>query len=207
MIEETLRRFCESKHRKLIVTGVTFIVGLLLVMPLVDVIRAGRDEKEALLTELEGAQTATSDLQAFEQRVNEKLAQLKTLEARTVDDASLPNLRSELVDFAKETSCSIRRLNVGSPGSRQWWTGQNPVSTTFDTKKAAEMNSGFTLEWRPVTISLNGTSASLRNMVEKLATSKRFMHIKTLEMYPSSPKRETLTVDMELWYFTLARKG
>lgn len=207
MIEQTLRRFCESKHRKLIVTGVTFVVGLLLIMPLVDVIRAGRDDQEALLTELGAAQTATSDLQAFEQRVNEKLSQLKSLEARTVDDASLPNLRSELVDYAKETSCSIRRMNVGSVGSRQWWTGQNPVSQTFDTKKAADSNSGFMLEWRPVTISLNGTSASLRNMVEKLAASKRFMHIRTLEMYPSSPKRESLTVDMEIWYFTLVRKG
>ena len=46
MIEQALRRFCESKHRKLIVTGVTFVVGLLLVMPLVDSIRAGGDEKD-----------------------------------------------------------------------------------------------------------------------------------------------------------------
>ena len=49
MIEQTLRRFCESKHRKLIVIAGTFVVGLVLVLPLVDVIRAGRDEKEALL--------------------------------------------------------------------------------------------------------------------------------------------------------------
>ena len=47
MIEQALRRFCESKHRKLIVIAGTFIVGLVLVMPLVDVLRSGRDEKEA----------------------------------------------------------------------------------------------------------------------------------------------------------------
>jgi hypothetical protein len=34
-----------------------------------------------------------------------------------------------------------------------------------------------------------------------------FMHMKSLEMYPSSTKRETLTLDLEIWYFTLARKG
>ena len=62
MIEQALRRFCESKHRKLIVIAGTFIVGLLLVMPLVDVIRAGHDEKEALLTELESAQSVASEL-------------------------------------------------------------------------------------------------------------------------------------------------
>src|ERR1051326_368696 len=71
MIELALRRFCESKHRKLIVTGVTFVVGLLLVMPVVDSIRAGGDEKDALLTELDSARNIASELGAFERRVNE----------------------------------------------------------------------------------------------------------------------------------------
>jgi len=206
MIEQALRRFCESKHRKLIVIAGTFIVGLLLVMPLVDVIRAGHDEKEALLTELESAQSVASEIQPFEKRVNEKLAQLKSLEARTVNDASLPALRGKLVDFAKETTCIIRRLNVGGVGSRPWQPGQNPLSTTPE-KKPADPSSNFVLEWRPVNLSLSGSSASLRSMVEKLATSGMFMHIKNLEMYPSSPKRESLTLEMEIWYFTLARKG
>src|SRR3954469_6176188 len=205
MIEQALRRFCESKHRKLIVIAGRFIVGLLLVMPLVDVIRAGRDDKEALLTELESAQSVASDLKPFETRVNEKLNELKSLEGRTVDDNSLPLLRSKLVDFAKGT-CSIRRLNVGAVGSRPWQAGQNPLATTPE-KKLANANSNFILEWRPLNISLSGDSASLRSMVERLAGSGMFMHIKNLEMYPSSAKRDSLTLEMEIWYFTLARKG
>ena len=163
MIEQALRRFCETKHRKLIVIGGTFIVGLLLVLPLVDSIRAGSEEKETLLTELESARNVASELDAFERRVNEKLAQLKSLEALTTDDASLPKLRGQLVDFAKDTTCSIRRLNVGGVSSRPWQPGQSPIATTAD-KKAAEGNSNFVLEWRPVNLSLSGSSASLRSM-------------------------------------------
>ena len=74
MIEQALRRFCEFKHRKLTVIAGTIIVGLLLVMPLVDSIRAGRDEREALLTELESAQSVASELQSFESRVNASAA-------------------------------------------------------------------------------------------------------------------------------------
>jgi hypothetical protein len=206
MIEQALRRFCESKHRKLIVTGVTFVVGLLLVMPLVDSIRAGGDEKDTLLNELDSARNVASELNAFEHRVNEKLTEFKTLEARTVDDSGLPRLRSQLIDFAKETTCSIRRINVGGVSSRLWQPGQNPLSTAVD-KKVADASSNCMLEWRPVNLSLSGSSAALRSMVDKLAGSGMFMHIKTLEMYPSSPKRDTLTLDMEIWYFTLARKG
>jgi hypothetical protein len=147
-----------------------------------------------------------SELNAFERRVNEKLTEFKSLEARTVDDSALPRLRSQLIDFAKETTCSIRRINVGGVSSRLWQPGQNPLSTVID-KKVAEANSNCMLEWRPVNLSLSGSSGALRSMVDKLAASGMFMHIKTLEMYPSSPKRDTLTLDMEIWYFTLARKG
>ncbi len=56
-------------------------------------------------------------------------------------------------------------------------------------------------------VSLSGTSSSLRTMIEKVAESGMLMHTKSLEMYPSSPTRQTLTLDLELWYFTLARKG
>ena len=58
-------------------------------MPLVDVIRAGGDEKEALLTELESAQSVASELQAFETRVNEKLAQLKSRSAAAMVSGSV----------------------------------------------------------------------------------------------------------------------
>lgn len=208
MIEQALRRFCELKHRKLIVIAGTFIVGLVLVMPLVDAIRAGRDEQESLLAELDSARSVAAEIQGFETRVGEKLTQLKEIEDRTVDDESMPALRGKLVDLAKETGCSIRRLNVGTMSSRAWKPGDSPLTATSD-KKAAEPASGpnFQLEWRPVSISLSGTSASLRSMVERVAATGMLMHTKSLEMYPSSPTRQTLTLDMELWYFTLARKG
>lgn len=75
MIEESLRKFCESPHRWLIVIAGTFIVGLVLVIPLVDVYSAERDERSSLLTELGAAKHATTELKRFEVRVTEKLCQ------------------------------------------------------------------------------------------------------------------------------------
>jgi hypothetical protein len=208
MIEQALRKFCESKHRKLIVIAGTFIVGLVLVLPLVDVIRAGRDEKESLLVELDSAQNVAAELQAYESRVAEKSAQLKVFEARTVDDESLPALRGKLLDLTKETGCSLRKLTPGGVSSRAWRPGESPVAAANDTKPTDDSaGPSFQLEWRPVSVSLSGTSASLRSMVEKVAALGMLMHTKSLEIYPSSPTRQTLTLEMELWYYTLARKG
>jgi hypothetical protein len=206
MIEETLRRFCESKHRWLIVIGGTFVVGLVLVLPLVDVYSADRDEKSTLLAELDSAKRVAGELKQFEKRVAEKLAELQVYEARTVDDGSLPALRGKLLDFAKETQCSIRRLSVGNVMTRPWAPGEDPISPVEGPKRA-ESKSMFVLEWRPVSISLSGTSTGLRTMLDRIAASKMLMHAKSIEMYPSSPTRQSLTLDMELWYFTLARRG
>jgi len=206
MIEQALRRFCESKHRPLIVIAGTFVVGLVPVIPLVDVYSAGRDEKDELLAELDSARHVAAGLERFESRVAEKLAQLKVFEARTVDDESLPVLRSKLVDLAKETGCSIRRIAVGGVSSRPWTPGENPIAAAADTTPS-ESTSSFKLEWRPVSMSLSGTSANLRSMVQRVAEAGMLMHTKSFEMYPSSPTRQSLTLDMELWYYTLARKG
>jgi hypothetical protein len=203
MIEQALRTFCEARHRKLIVIAGTFVVGLVLVLPLVDVLRAGHDEKGNLIVELDSARTVAAELEGFESRVKEKLAELDKFEARTVDDESMPAQREKLVDLAKETSCSVRRIAVGPVTSRPWSPGQNPIGPAE--LKPGETPSPFKLEWRPVSISLSGSSASLRTMLEKMSESGMLMHAKNFEMFPSNPSRQSLTLDLEIWYYTLAR--
>lgn len=205
MIEQGLRSFCEARHRKLIVIAGTFAVGLVLVLPLVDVIRAGHDEKETLLAELDSAKTVAAGLKGVERRVKEKLAELNLQEKRTVDDESMPALRDKLVDLAKETACSVRRITVGGVSSRAWKPGENPIGPA-ETKQT-EATSLFKLEWRPVSISLTGSSANLRSMLERVSAAGMLVHAKSMEIYPSSPTRQTLTLDLELWYYTLAKRG
>ncbi len=206
MIEETLRKFCESPHRVIIVIAGTFIVGLVLILPLVDVYRADHSDKTALLAELDSARSVAAELETFEHRVTEKLAQLEVQEARTVDEDSLATLRGKLVDLAKETGCSIRRLTVGAASSRPWVAGDDPIAPTTTAKPDATP-SGFVLEWRPVSVSLSGSGASLRSLLERIVAADMMMHAKSVEMFPSNPSRQSLTLDLELWFFNLARKG
>jgi hypothetical protein len=204
MIEQALRTFCEAKHRTLIVIGGTFVVGLVLVLPLVDVIRAGHNEKEALLAELDSAKTVVAGIEAFEAQVTAKLAELDVHEARTVDDATMPALREKLVDLAEETGCSVRRISVGAVSSRPWVPGEDPIVPP--TTKKNEPGGPFKLEWRPVTLSLSGATSSVRTLLERMSESNMLVHAKSFEMYPSGPNRQSLTLDMELWYYTLAKR-
>ena len=125
--------------------------------------------------------------ETFESRVAEKLAQLKVFEARTVDEESLPALRGKLVDLAKETGCSIRRLSVGTASSRPWKPGDNPIDPTAKCQARRVQLRHLLLEWRPVSISLSGTSASLRTLLERIAAAGMLMHAKVVRNVSVEP--------------------
>jgi len=208
MFEQTLRTFSELRYRWLIVTVGTFVVGLVLIVPLVDLYRAQRQEKAALLAELASASHVATVLEQFESRVAEKTAQLAALEARTVDEQRLAELRTNLVEMARNTGCSLRRLNVGAASSRPWYKEDNPIATAAGTgAQPADAKTGFTLQWWPVAVSLSGTDANLRNLLERMEADGMLMHTKSFEMHSASAGRKTLELDMELWYFSLARGG
>ena len=110
------------------------------------------------------------------------------------------------MDLARETGCSLRRLNVETPTSRPWHQGDNPVETPGQAgAKPNDEASSFTLETWPVTVSLSGNDANLRSLLERMEADGMLMHTKNFEMHPSSAGGKTLDVDMELWYFNLAR--
>jgi hypothetical protein len=205
MINQALRRFCDSPHRPLIVIAGTLVVALLLLPPLVDVYSAGRADRKALSAELELARESAARVEGFESRLAERLARLAEFEDRAVDDRSLAAVRGKLVDLAKEAGCSLRRLNVGATSSRAWSAGDDPLALRADPKRS-DASAGFNLEWRPITISVSGTSANLQNLLERIAATGILFHAKSLDIYPSSPSRQSLTLDIELWCYTLAAR-
>jgi len=208
MIEQTLRTFCESRYRWLIVIAGTLVIGLVTILPLVDVYSAEREEKAALLTELESANEVVAMSAQIEARAAEKTAQLTALEARTVNDETLPALRTRLVELARDTGCSLRRVNVGATSSRPWHEKDDPIATHAETNQQPPPTlTGFALEWRPVTVSVSGSNANLLSLLERMEGDGMLMHTKNFELRPAAGNRKTLNLDLELWYFNLARGG
>jgi hypothetical protein len=203
MIRQTFHSLCQSRYRWVIVTAGTFVVGLVLVVPLVDVYRAEYSEKKALLAEVRAASHIASKLGQYESRVQDRVAELDALEARAVDDERLPALRDRLVELARQTGCSLRRLNVGEPMSRPWYSDDSPTEVRVDAKRR-ETQTNFTLQGRPITISVSGTVSDLRNFLTKVKADDMLVYTKSFEIYPSSVARKSLTLDMDLWYFSLA---
>jgi hypothetical protein len=205
MIEQTLRSFCESRRRWVIVIAGTFAVGLVLILPLADLYLAERNAKAELFTELESAQQIVETVADSEARLAVKTTELKAFEGRTVDEKSLPALRTKLVELARDTGCSLRRLNVGNGSTRPWHDGDDPKDANETKAKPTDQATGFNLEWRPVTVSVSGSSANLCSLLERMEADHMLMHTKNFDMHPDGEGRKNLNLDMELWYYNLAR--
>ena len=205
MIRQTLRSIGESRHRWIIVTAGTFVVGLVLIVPLVDVYRAESSEKKALLAEVSGASQIAAQMARYQTRVDARVDELEALEARTGDDERLPALRDRLVELARQTGCSLRRLNVGEAMSRPWNADDTPLDQKPEVR-GKESQTNFNLQWRPISVSVSGSVSDLRNLLEKIKADNKLVYTKSFEVYPSSVGRKSLTLDMDLWYFTLVAK-
>jgi len=103
----------------------------------------------------------------------------------------------------------LRRLSVGAMVSRPWYPGDDPIAAPGQSsaKPDRAMSSGLSLQCWPVTVSLSGSDVSLRNLLERMEADGMLMHTKSFEMHPASAGRKLLDLDMELWYYNLARGG
>src|SRR5260221_5689483 len=113
-----------------------------------------------MLTELGTAQQVEVTIADSEARLAAKDAELKSYEARAVDEQSLPALRTRLVELARDTGCSLRRLNVGVISMRPWHEADDPTAMNDSKGKSTEHTTGFNIEWRPVTVSVTGSNAN-----------------------------------------------
>ena len=202
MIEPTLRAFCESRHRWLIVISVTLGIGLVTLLPLVDDYFAGKSEKTECMEELRNARLDAADLDTLKSRVAELTAQLDGIEKRTVSESTVAEYRSQLVDLARTSGCQLRRITVGTAQSRPWYKGNDPIENQPKTA-TKKKSSGLELERQPLALSVSGSMSSLKSLLEQIRNDQLLMHVKNMELRPTGQDRKQVILDLELWFFDL----
>lgn len=200
-LQDSLDRFCESPKRWLIVTAVTFVIGLVTVLPQVDLYYAERTEKEELSEELREAERTYAELPQLRQRVEAKRVEIEGIEDRGVDEQRLTPFRDSLVLLTREAGCQMRRINVGSPRKRDWRRNDQPLGET----NTREPVTPFVLETRPVTLSVTGPIEAVRKLLSLVEEDDRFLHSHSLALRPLG-RNADVQLDVEVWYFALTNR-
>lgn len=203
MNETPLERVCNSPHRWLIVTGVTFLIALLTVLPQADVLLAARTERADLEKHREDALQTTGTLPQYESRVLEQEAQLATLTKQEVDEEHVTEFRRWLVEAARQAGCQVRRVNLANPIRRRWATNDSLLA---EVKKKLPIKdaSPFDLETRSLSLSVTGTTPEIQALLRTLDTDTRIKQTNGITLRPSGRNRKQLQLDLDLWYFALS---
>jgi hypothetical protein len=206
MNDSIVRRFCESRRRKLIVSIVTILLGVAIIIPLVDDYFDKKESRRALAEELDNARQTATQLPSLEKQVADVVGQLTVMEDRAVSDDTVSGYRSRLVDMVRESNCQIRRFDVASPTRRSWQEGDSPL---------ADGNSGdslgkatpFFLEQRSIHLSVNGRTHDIYSLLEKLQKDTTLAHPERIELHSDGPNTETVTMEFDMLLFALSRQN
>jgi len=202
MNDSLIRKFCESRHRWLIVATATALVGLAVLLPMVDDYFDKRNSRSDLAEDLVAARQTAAQLPKFESQTKAVRQELAELEIRTVDDAGVARFRSRLVDFVRESGCQIRRIEVGAPTRRPWTENDRPLS---DASSPDAASTPFALERRSVILSVDGAMSAVQELLARLEKEQTLSHPHRLQMQAASGGGETVTLELELWLFALSR--
>jgi hypothetical protein len=180
----------------------TALLALATVVPSVDDYFDKRSSRSDLADDLVRARQTAHDLPKFEARVAKLNEELKGLEARAIDDAGLARFHSRLRDLVRESGCQIRRIEVGLPTSRAWKEGDQPLE---DLPPGAGNETPFKLERRSVLLSVDGAMSAVNDLMTRLEEEHTLLHPHRVQLQGVSAGGETVTLELELWLFALAR--
>ena len=205
MNESPLRKFCESKHRKLIVAIVTTLFGLLVLIPLVDDNFGKRESHSTLTEELDRTRLTAEGLPEIEKQVAEIVEKLAAVESRAVSGNSVSGYRSKVVDIIRKADCQMRRFDVSTVTRRAWLKKDKPLETTVS-KGAKSKKTPFSLERRNVVLLVDGTMENVRELLGQLHKDDSLAYLHRLELQSAARGSEQVTLEIELWLFALGRQ-
>lgn len=205
MIKKALQTLIDHPRGLLIVIILSFGMGLVLVLPVVDEYSALRDQAEKLLQELDEAGVDQENLPKFEQRIVQQQAELAALEARAISDEQASEFRNKMVSLVRESGCQVRRVSLGEPRQRDWMENDNPVKPLQASNKKNNQT-GFELKSRVFSLSVSGSPDHVQGLLATLNAAQPLAHTRSLSVRPADNSRDEVILELELWLFELTKK-
>ncbi len=204
MNDSLLRRFCESRHRKLIVVIVTTLLGLLVLIPLVDDYFDKSNSHSTLTNDLDRARQTDEGLPKLEEEVAKIVANLEAIDSRAISSDSLSDYRNKVMDLVRKADCQVRRFDVSNAIYRPWLRDDNPLTTAtpLDAKKR---KTPFALERRNVVLLVDGSMEDLRVLLGKLHQDDTLAALQRVELQAGARGGDQVTMELEMWVFALSR--
>ena len=205
MIETLLRRFVETKQRKLAVIILTSLTLLAVVWPAADAYTAAEKRVAAAQDELSQAQQDIQTLPRLTQELVEKKDELRKLENQTVTEPIAQRLREDLTQLVRDTGCMMSSIKLDDSSTRVWMEEDDAISGRRRVDRGQE--TPFELVTWQLSVTITGPMAGIHQFLSGIHRINKLVHTKTVSMRRSANEENKTVLQLDLLLFNLARKG
>ncbi len=202
MIEQTLRRLEQHPRQWLIVTAGTFVIGLVVLLPLVDEYQRMQLERAELEAQLAECEQLASNRKPLAERVRVELAHLEQIEARTVSEDRIQPFRAEIVARVRASGCHLRRVATASMQRRPWLKQDDPLLPATAGKHDRD-RTDYELTIQPITVTVSGTMPQVKRLLEMLEEHQPIGYAKNFSLRPVGTSTQEVVLELELWLYGL----
>jgi hypothetical protein len=144
-----------------------------------------------------------SGLEELRKKAAEKTSRAARLLDETVTADKLHQFRQQIADTAQKHNCRIRKLKIDSVRTRAWAKGDDPFDPSAG--QARKINPAYLLNVQPVTLSVSGNLANVKELLSEVHNKTWLFRANTLAFYPSQEDRKDVILDCELLLISLTK--
>ena len=193
------------RHPSALMVGiiVTFLVGLLTLIPAADEYSALRERSDEVARLVQQGLHDRDGMAAVRAKFDEIQEELQNHHQRIISDDSAHHVREKLVDFARGSNCHPRRIDVGAVRVRQWHEQDDPIQAVSTAKRGKKTD--FRLEVRELRMTLTGDINQIESFLDKFETLDVQMNLQQVNMRSLDPGGDQIQLELVLELFGIRR--
>jgi Tfp pilus assembly protein PilO len=205
MVDRIVRTIVEHPKRKMLVIILTFVTGVVLVLPAVEEYSAAQTRRGAAREKLDEASGAAANLPQMQTALLQKKRELQELEHKAVTEKDVEGFRDELQKLIREVGCEMREVYIEEvPTKRPWMTNDSPLRGSPPGNSGPE--TPFVLAQWNARLRIEGPMGSIYKFLTRVSKMDRFIHTRLVEMKRSEADENQTQLRMEVTLYDLERK-
>lgn len=204
MVSTTLRWVVRHEKRTLIVISLTFVTGLLLLLPAVEEYSTAKARIQTARQNLDEANQQLQNLPLLRRTFEERKRELEHLEKKALTPREVENLRGNLQQLIRENGCVMRTLDISDAFSRPWSSNDSPTRRV--TVGPPGQETPYMLVSRTATLRMEGEMANVYQFLARASQLERFLHAKQIRLERSVRDENLIELEMHFELFDLTRK-
>jgi Tfp pilus assembly protein PilO len=205
MVDRLIRTIVEHPKRKLLVIILTFVTGVVFVLPAVEEYSAAQARQGTAREKLTEASGAAANLPQMQSALQKKKRELEELEQKAVSEKDVEHFRDELQKLIREVGCEMREVHIDEIPTKRPWMSNDSSLNTVSSGNAGPETPFVLVQWN-ARLRIEGPMGSIYKFLTRVSQLDRFMHARLVDMKRSETDENQTQLRMEVTLFDLERK-